>query len=30
MLGVYKDPEDVIATALGALKEKYHLSDSEI
>jgi hypothetical protein len=30
MLGTYKEPEDAIATALAALKEKYGLSDSEI
>ena len=30
MLGTYKEPEDAIATALGALKAKYGLSDSEL
>ena len=30
MLGVYKEPEDAIAAALGALKSKYGLSDSEM
>jgi hypothetical protein len=30
MLETYKEPEDAIATALGALKAKYSLSDSEI
>jgi hypothetical protein len=30
MLDTYKEPEDAIATALGALKAKYGLSDSEI
>ena len=30
MLGDYKEPEDAIATALAALKEKYGLSDSEL
>jgi hypothetical protein len=30
MLGVYKEPEDAIAAALGALKEKYSLSDAEM
>ena len=30
MLGTYQEPEDVIATALGALEAKYGLSDSEI
>jgi hypothetical protein len=30
MLSTYKEPEDAIATALAALKEKYGLSDSEI
>jgi hypothetical protein len=30
MLGNYKEPEDAIATALGALKAKYSLSDSEM
>jgi len=30
MLGAYKEPEDALATALGALKEKYSLKDSEI
>jgi hypothetical protein len=30
MLGAYKEPEDALATALGALKEKYSLKDGEI
>jgi len=30
MLGTYQEPEDAIATALGALKAKYGLSDSEL
>jgi hypothetical protein len=30
MLGTYKEPEDAIATALGALKAKYGLNDSEL
>ena len=30
MLDTYKEPEDAIATALGALKAKYSLSDSEM
>ena len=30
MLGAYKEPDDAIATALAALKEKYGLSDSEL
>jgi hypothetical protein len=30
MLGNYQEPEDAIATALGALKAKYSLSDSEM
>jgi hypothetical protein len=30
MLGGYKEPDDALATALGALKEKYGLSDSEL
>ena len=30
MLSTYKEPEDALATALGALKTKYSLSDSEI
>jgi hypothetical protein len=30
MLGTYKEPEDAIATALGALKAKYGLSDSAL
>jgi hypothetical protein len=30
MLGNYQEPEDAIATALGTLKAKYSLSDSEL
>jgi hypothetical protein len=30
MLDTYQEPEDAIATALGALKAKYDLSDSEL
>ena len=30
LLGAYKEPEDAIAAALAALKEKYGLSDSEL
>jgi hypothetical protein len=30
MLETYKEPEDAIATALGTLKAKYGLSDSEL
>jgi hypothetical protein len=30
LLGTYREPEDALATALGALKAKYGLSDSEI
>ena len=30
MLDTYKEPEDAIATALGVLKAKYSLSDSEL
>jgi len=30
MLGNYKEPEDAIAAALGTLKAKYSLSDSEL
>ena len=30
MLGNYKEPEDALATALGALKAKYSLNDSEM
>jgi hypothetical protein len=30
MLEAYQEPEDAIATALGALKAKYDLSDSEL
>jgi hypothetical protein len=30
MLGAYKEPQDAIAAALGALKAKYSLNDSEL
>jgi hypothetical protein len=30
MLGTYKEPEDALATALGTLKAKYGLNDSEL
>jgi hypothetical protein len=30
MLGAYKEPADALAAALGALKEKYSLTDSEL
>ena len=30
MLGAYKEPQDAIAAALGALKTKYSLNDSEL